>query len=201
MAVTKKILSQYDVKLVAEWHPETEYSLEIDSAAFIDIYGLASQEIKKGFKANSLDDYGSLVFRLSGVRDTGIVVQLMDKDEKCLRQVKAEADGEAIFYYLDPDKYYVRAFVDRNGNNIWDTGEYDADLQPEDVYYYPEEIECKAKWDITKQWNLTAKPRNRQKPGAIMKQKDEKQKTKQKNRNAERARKLGIEYIKKEFVK
>ena len=188
-------------ELVAEWHPETEYSLEIDSAAFIDIYGLASQEIKKGFKANSLDDYGSLVFRLSGVRDTGIVVQLMDKDEKCLRQVKAEADGEAIFYYLDPDKYYVRAFVDRNGNNIWDTGEYDADLQPEDVYYYPEEIECKAKWDIMKQWNLTAKPRNRQKPGAIMKQKDEKQKTKQKNRNAERARKLGIEYIKKEFVK
>ena len=188
-------------ELVAEWHPETEYSLEIDSAAFIDIYGLASQEIKKGFKANSLDDYGSLVFRLSGVRDTGIVVQLMDKDEKCLRQVKAEADGEAIFYYLDPDKYYIRAFVDRNGNNIWDTGEYDADLQPEDVYYYPEEIECKAKWDITKQWNLTAKPRNRQKPGAIMKQKDEKQKTKQKNRNAERARKLGIEYIKKEFVK
>ena len=34
-----------------------------------------------------------------------------------------------------------------------------------------------------------------------MKQKDEKQKAKQRNRNAERARKLGIEYVKKELVK
>ncbi len=188
-------------ELVAEWHPDTEYSLEIDSAAFIDIYGLASVEIKKGIKANALDEYGSLVFRLTGVRDTGLVVELLDKDDKCVRKVRADASGEAVFFYLDPDKYYARAFVDRNGNNLWDKGEYDADRQPEDVYYFSEEIESKAKWDITKQWNLTAKPRNRQKPGGVMKQKDEKQKTKQRNRNADRARKLGIEYIKKEYVK
>ena len=188
-------------ELVAEWHPETEYSLEIDSAAFVDIYGLASQEIKSGLKAKSLDEYSSLVFRLSGVRDTGIVVQLLDKSDKELRQVRADASGEVAFFYLDPGKYYARAFVDRNGNNLWDTGEYDADFQPEDVYYFSEEIECKAKWDITKQWNLTAKPRNQQKPDALVKQKDSKQKAKQKNRNAERARQLGIEYVKKELVK
>ena len=184
-------------ELMAEWHPDTEYSLEIDSAAFVDIYGLASEEVKKGLKGKSLDEFGSLVFRLSGVRDTGIVVQLLGKDDKCVRQVRAGADGEAAFFYLDPAKYYVRAFVDRNGNNIWDTGEYDADLQPEDVYYYSEEIEAKAKWDITKQWNMTTKPRNRQKPGALIKQKDDKNKQKLRNRNADRARELGIEYIKK----
>ena len=188
-------------ELVAEWHPETEYSLEIDSAAFVDIYGLASQEIKSGLKAKSLDEYSSLVFQLSGVRDTGIVVELLDKSDKCLRQVRADASGEVAFFYLDPGKYYARAFVDRNGNNLWDTGEYDADFQPEDVYYFSEEVECKAKWDITKQWNLTAKPRNQQKPDALVKQKDSKQKAKLKNRNAERARQLGIEYVKKELVK
>ena len=188
-------------ELLAEWHPETEYSLEIDSAAFVDIYGLASKEIKSGLKAKSLDEFGSLVFRLSGVRDTEVVVELLSKDDKCVRQARADADGEVEFFYLEPNKYYARAFVDRNGNNIWDTGEYDADRQPEDVYYFSEEIECKAKWDITKQWNLTAKPRNHQKPGALIKQKDDKQKAKLKNRNAERARKLGIEYVKKELVK
>jgi len=188
-------------ELMAEWHPDTEYSLEIDSAAFVDIYGLASEEIKKGIKAKPLDDFGSLVFRLSGLRDTGIVVQLLSKDDQCMSQVRASADGEAAFFYLDPAKVYARAFVDRNGNNIWDTGEYDADKQPEDVYYFSEEIECKAKWDIVKQWNLTAKQRNRQKPGALVKQKNDKEKKKLKNRNAERARQLGIEYIKKQTVK
>ena len=188
-------------ELVSEWNPGTEYSLEIDSAAFVDIYGRASKEIKNGLKGKSLDDFGSLTFRLSGVGDTGVVVQLLGKDDKCVRQARADAGGEVAFFYLDPNKYYARAFVDRNGNNIWDTGEYDADRQPEDVYYYSEEIECKAKWDLTKQWTLTAKPRNRQKPGALIKQKDDKQKAKLRNRNAERARQLGIEYVKKELVK
>ena len=188
-------------ELLAEWQPEMEYSLEIDSAAFVDIYGLVSDPIKKGIKGRPLEELSSLVFRLSGVRDTGIVVELLDKDDKCLRQVRAGNDGEAAFFYLEEGKYYARAFVDRNGNNLWDTGNYDDDQQPEDVYYYPSEIECKANWDVTKQWNLTGKPRNQQKPGALVKQKDTKEKKQKKNRNAERARQLGIEYVKKEFVK
>ena len=83
-----------------------------------------------------------------------------------------------------------------NGNGIWDTGDYDEDLQAEPVYYYPREIECKEKWDVTQQWNLTAVPRYQQKPHAITKQKADGEK-KLKNRNADRARELGIEYIKK----
>ena len=188
-------------ELLAEWQPGTEYSLEVDSAAFVDIYGFVSDPIKQGIKARPLEELSSLVFRLSGVRDTGIVVQLLDKDDKCLRQLRAANDGEAAFFYLEPGNYYARAFVDRNGNDLWDTGNYDDDQQPEDVYYYSSEIECKANWDVTKQWNLTGKPRNQQKPGALVKQKDTKEKKQKKNRNAERARQLGIEYVKKQLVK
>jgi len=91
----------------------------------------------------------------------------------------------------------VRAFADRNRNGRWDTGNYDADQQAEDVYYYPKSIETKAKWDITVSWNLTALPRNRQKPAELIKQKEEQNKKQKKNRNAERASQLGIEYVKK----
>ena len=188
-------------ELLAEWQPGTEYSLEVDSAAFVDIYGLVSDPIKQGIKAQPLEELSSLVFRLSGVSDTGIVVQLLNREDKCLRQVKAGNDGEAAFFYLEAGNYYARAFVDRNGNDLWDTGNYDEDQQPEDVYYYSGEIECKPKWDVTKQWNLTSKPRNQQKPGALVKQKDTTEKKQKKNRNAERARQLGIEYVKKQLVK
>jgi len=108
--------------------------------------------------------------------------------------------GKAHFDYVTPGKYYVSAFVDTNGNGIWDTGDYDLDLQPEDVYYYPREIECKEKWDITQSWDLKATRRYRQKPAAITKQKAEAEK-KLKNRNADRAKKLGIQYVKGKTVK
>lgn len=94
----------------------------------------------------------------------------------------------------------MRAFADSNGNGIWDTGNYREDLQAEAVYYYPREIECKAMFDLTFQWNLTERPRNQQKPAVIIQQKPDKEKKRKQNRNAERARQLGIEYVKKQQV-
>ena len=183
--------------LTADWHPETEYSLEVDSAAFTDIYGLLSKDYKQGFKVKSLDEYATVQLQLSGVQDTGLVVQLLDKSDNPVKQERANSSGLVKFNYVNPATYYVRAFVDRNGNGIWDTGLYDEDQQPEDVYYYNREIEAKAKWDISQQWNLTARKRNEQKPGAIVKQKGDKEKKKLQNRNVERARQLGIEYVKR----
>jgi hypothetical protein len=187
-------------QLRADWHLDTEYSLEIDSAAFTDIYGLVSKAYQQGIKVKSQDDFASIVLKVSGVQDSNIVVQLLDKSDKVVRQVRVAADGSAQFQYVTPAVYYARAFVDRNGNDLWDTGLYDDDQQPEDVYYYYRSIEAKAKWDITQQWNLTARPRNEQKPSALIKQKADKNKKQQRNRNAERARKLGIEYVKKSAV-
>lgn len=193
------MLRRYE--MVVDWHPETDYSLEIDSAAFVDIYGLVSRSFKQGIKVKSLDAYATLQMQLSGIDEKKLVVQLLDGSDKVVQESPAEDDGVAQFYYVNPGTYYMRAFVDRNGNGLWDTGNYDKDLQPEDVYYYPCDIEAKEKFDITLQWNLTAKKRNHQKPGKITKQQPDKEKKRKQNRNAERARQLGIEYVKKQVVK
>ena len=184
----------------ADWRADTEYSLEIDSAAFVDIYGLVSNKYKQGIKVKSLDEMGTLTLKLSGIADTlPLRVLLLNKSGDAVKEVQA-VNGVAKFNYVMPDKYYVSALVDRNGNGVWDTGEYDLDLQPEEVYFYPREIECKEKWDISQNWNLTAVPLYQQKPAAITKQKPDAKK-KLKNRNAERAQKLGIPYNKNKDVK
>jgi uncharacterized protein (DUF2141 family) len=184
----------------ADWRADTEYSLEIDSAAFVDIYGLVSNKYKQGIKVKSLDEMGTLTLKLSGIADTlPLRVLLLNKSGDAVKEVIA-VNGVAKFNYVMPDKYYVSALVDRNGNGVWDTGEYDLDLQPEEVYFYPREIECKEKWDISQNWNLTAVPLYQQKPAAITKQKPDAQK-KLKNRNAERAQKLGIPFNKNKDVK
>ena len=179
----------------AEWKPGIEYSLEIDSAALEDIYGLTSLAVKKGIKIQTEDDFSSLFLSLSGVSDTAqIIVQLLDGSDKLVREEKA-VRHTAEFYYLKPGKYYLRAYEDMNGNGQWDTGCYDEDQQAEPVYYFKEEVECKQKWDVSRDWNLTATPRHQQKPLAITTQKPDKEKQ-LKNRNLERAKQKGIEYLK-----
>ena len=184
-------------ELLVDWKPGAEYSFEVDSAAIIDIYGKACKSYKQGIKVKTLDDYATLFFDISGYTDSAaVVVQLLDKSDKPVAQSKMESDHTAPFYYVAPGIYYARAFVDRNGNGVWDTGDYDADEQAETVYYYSREIETKAKFDITLSWNLTQQPLNQQKPSALVKKKSDKKRQK-KNRNADRAAKLGIQYIKK----
>ena len=189
----QKSVRLYELK--AEMTPDVEYSLEIDSAAFEGIYGKVSNALKQGIKVRTEDEFGTLAVEVSGVEGDSIVVQLLDGSDKVVRQAVTSKDHIADFLYLKPGNYYMRAFVDLNGNGLWDTGIYDEDRQAEPVYYYQEEIACKAKWDLSRQWNLTAVPRYLQKPAKITKQKPDQQK-KLKNRNLERAKSLGIEYIK-----
>ena len=179
--------------LRGEWRPDIEYSLELDSAAFVDIYGTASKALKQGFKVSSLDEYGTLLVNITNMDDDyPLIVQLLNGQDQVVKETKA-INGVAEFYYLKPEKYYLRLIVDSNGNGIWDTGDYDKDQQAEDVYYYPSVIECKAKWDITESWNPKEKALYGQKPYAITKQKPDKEK-KVKNQNANRAKDLGIQY-------
>ena len=187
----------YDV--LAEWEAGTEYSFEIDSAAVSDIYDTRTAIIKHGLKIGSDDEYGTLAITLSGVRDTGLVVQLMNSSENIVKQSRLTQGSTVYFFYLRPGSYYMRAFIDANGNNLWDTGDYDHHRQAERLYYYPKQVEVKQKWDLKLDWSLNAKPVYEQKPQAITKQKPEQQKRLQ-NRNAQRAKELGKEYLKDKGV-
>ena len=196
---SKENIRTYEI--LAEWRPDVEYSLEIDSAAFVDIYGKVSNAYKQGIKVKTIEEYSTIFLNISGVDapDSTIIVELLNSSDAPMKQVRVK-DGRAEFYYITPGKYYFRAFIDLNGNGIWDTGDYDADLQAEPVYYYSRELECKEKWDVTESWNLTSKPRFKQKPLEITKQKPDQAK-KLKNRNIERAKELGIEYLKSQGVR
>lgn len=164
-----------EYELRGEWRPDIEYSLEIDSAAFVDIYGKVSPPFKQGFKVKSFDDYGTLLLNIPTMTDTTIVVQLLDAGDKIIKEVTTN-QGVAEFYYVSPSTYYVRMYIDSNRNGEWDTGLYSANRQPETVCYFPKEIEIRAKWDFTETWNPLATPVIQQKPAAVTKQKPDKDK-------------------------
>ena len=179
-------------ELLGEWRPGIEYSLEIDTMAFTDIYGKTSAPYKQGFKVRSEDSYATVLFEVTGMKDTTIVVQLLSSSDEVVKEVSTD-NGTAEFFYVKPGTYYARMFIDSNRNGEWDTGLYAGDRQAETTYYYPEKLECKEKWDMTLTWNPTSRKPFMQKPLEITKQKPEKEKT-IRRRNLERARELGIPY-------
>ena len=179
---------QYEI--LAEWEPEKEYQLKIDSAGIVGLYGLHINKVEQTLKVKKLDEYGTLLLNIKGA-DPHAIVELLDSSEKVLRQQSVTPEGTADFYYLAPNaKYYVRLFNDRNGNKIWDTGKFEEGIQPEEVYYLPKVWEMKANFEFEETWDIHGTPVDKQKLDEIKKQKPEETKKVQ-DRNKERAKKLG----------
>ena len=174
--------------LYGEWRPQQRYRLIVDSAAFIGIYDHASLKIDDKFDIPSLDFYGSLFVNVTGKDTDSGIVQLLTSD-KPINNARVK-NGTAEFFFVKPGTYFLRMIADKNGNNKWDEGDYDKGLQPEDVYYCPQKVIVKARWDISHDWNVDAVSREKQKPLIITKQKPDQAKTIQ-NRNAERERERG----------
>lgn len=187
--VSDSVLSR-KYEILAEWEPEKEYQLSIDSMAFKGVYGLHTNKVKQTMKVKKLDEYGTILLNITGA-DSTAVVELLDGSGKVLRQQRITPQNTADFYYLNPGtKFYIRLFNDRNGNGVWDTGKYSEHLQPEEVYYFPKVWEMKANFEFEENWNINAVPVEKQKLDEIKKQKPEETKKIQ-DRNKERARKLG----------
>lgn len=174
--------------LYAEWEPGKKYRFVMDTAAVVSVLEHESKSVRQEFHVRAVEEYGSIFIHVISP-DTGVVVQLLSKNDKVEAQQRTDKDGNADFFFMKPGEYYMRCYVDANGNGQWDTGDYASGLQPERVYYFGKPLPLKAQWDLRQDWDIRAVDVARQKPMAITKQKPDKEK-KLKNRNAERDREM-----------
>ena len=171
-------------KLKYKWEPGEKYKLHIDSAAFISEYGLHNNTVEQAFTVKELEQYGNLLFVLSGLPDGKTAyVELLDAQDKPFRKKRVK-DNEALFLDLNPGKIYARLFIDENEDGEWTTGNYEKKRQPEMVYYNPKMHEIRAFTNHEESWDLKETPLYKQKPLEITKNKPEEKKKKQ-NRNEE----------------
>ena len=179
--------SKHDIKsfqLYAEWRPNQQYQFVADTAAFINIFGKESNKIDNKFQVKPLESFGAIFIRLDLAKtDSNAVVQLLNNSDKVVKTVKA-VNNRADFFFLNPGTYYVRMFLDRNGNGKWDIGNFEQGQQAEEVFYFPKPLPVTVRMELEQEWDVRGIPLVKQKPLEITKQKPDKEKT-IKNRNAE----------------
>lgn len=169
-----------------KWEPGGKYTLTIDSATVHSIYGLWNNKVEQAFAVKALDQYGNLMFQLSGLpAGKPAYVELLDKSDKPFRKVRVK-NNEALIFDINPGTLYARLFIDDNEDGEWTTGDYEKGRQPERVYYYPGAYEIRAYTDHEESWNVTELPLDKQKPLDITKNKPEERK--RRNLNEERER-------------
>lgn len=180
----------FSFRLMGEWRPGQQYVIVVDSAAMTSVFGHRNRRMEQKFNIAKDDEFGSFFVNVQGLDgDTTAIVELLDGRGKVVRRCRAP-QGRADFFYLKPGDYYLRLLLDRDGDGMWTTGEFETGLPPEEVYYNPAKFNVRARWDIEQDWNFRTLPLTEQKPAELIKQKADPKKT-VKNRNAERLRQLG----------
>ena len=159
-------LSQMNFAINFDWESEKSYVLTIDSAAFVSVFGKTNDEFSGSFRIRSLAEYSELRVVLTNF-DPRAVVQLLDSRDNVLRTKPAETP-EVVFRHLRPADYFLRLFIDENGNGIWDTGCFATRRQPEEVFYYPYRLTLRANFEFTETWDHKEIPLLEQKPLEIL---------------------------------
>ena len=170
--------------LYAEWQPGLKYAVLLDSMALQGAMGHFNKKVRSEFVIRTLDEFGALFVNIIAP-DTSVVIQLLNSSDKVVKEMKASPEGKAEFYFLKPEIYYMRCFVDKNFNDKWDPGEYDSQKQAEPVFYFPKPMNVRAGWDVEQEWDIYGIPSQDQKPKNLIKQKADRKRTPS-DRNKER---------------
>lgn len=149
------------------WKAENTYRLTLDSALFRSFSGKVTNPEQISLTVKSLEEYSTFIVELKQYSGKE-VLQLLNKDDAVVRQLPA-TEKKVKFEYIAPGVYYLRMFVDEDGDGKWSTGKYSEKRQAEQVYYFPYSVELRAFWDVEEEWDILEYPVLQQKPAELIK--------------------------------
>ncbi len=134
---------------------ETNYEFLFPDSSFFSMYGLTNDSTHLVFKSKAFKEYGNIIVDAEFKESVHpYIFQLLTLKGEVLREKFANESSLVLFDNIVPGKYLLKAIGDKWPNNKWDTGNYFKKRQPENVLFFPAEIEVRANWDIEKSWSL-----------------------------------------------
>lgn len=149
----KDSTSSLQYNLNYQFEEDSEYKILIEPECFKDYRGLFNDTLELEFKTTKADSYSDISIDITGI-EKQVIVQLIDGNEKLVKEQILNENKIIKFIHLKPGKYNIKLIKDNNSNQIWDTGNYSKKIQPETVIYYKEEITTKANWTNELKWDL-----------------------------------------------
>ena len=126
------------------------YQLTLFPNALTDFFGLINDTLTINLEAANKEDFSDLTLTVVDMEpEKGYVLELLDKSENIVETLVMSGDTSFTkkLTALPTGNYSVRVIHDLNKNGRWDTGNYDAKRQPENIFTNPIE-ELRAGWEV-----------------------------------------------------
>jgi nuclear transport factor 2 (NTF2) superfamily protein len=135
------------VTIKNKWPEETNYRLIIEKDAVSDSTdNLLAKSDTIRFVTKRQSDYGSLLLRFTNLNlEMHPIIQFIENSEVVKSiPVTGSTWSDKLF---TPGDYELRILYDTNNNGIWDPGNYDKKIQPENAITLDKKLVIKADWE------------------------------------------------------
>lgn len=133
---------------------DQKYAVTLMPGALKDFYNEENDTLTYNLTTKSYADYGNLRITLLNVNRFPLMLEITDAKGEVAASHYSEGETQINFDAILPNKYTLRVIYDDNKNKEWDSGNYLEKLQPEEVIYFPQDIDVRANWDVDQQFNL-----------------------------------------------
>jgi uncharacterized protein (DUF2141 family) len=136
------------IGFIFEKNQKERYQLKAFPGSYTDIYDVQNDTLNYNFKTIELEDYGKITIRILNKDSKNLIIDLLSgkENDEIIERRYIAASETLVFNLLEPNTYKVRAIIDDNNNNKWDTGNYLLKIQPESVIYFEEELKVRANY-------------------------------------------------------
>lgn len=148
--------NEFEQEIAFEFNKEEDqkYSMEILPGAITDFYETTNDSLRFDFGTRLLSDYGNLKVNLVGAKRFPLILEVLDESGMVLHTQSSKGETMLVFETIEPKKYTLRVIYDDNANGIWDTGNFLAKRQAEEIIYFQKSVDVRANWDVEQEFGL-----------------------------------------------
>jgi uncharacterized protein (DUF2141 family) len=120
--------------------------ISVSENAIFSIENDTLKAFKQDNRIVQADDTGIISGIISNSKGNEIVQLLSDKYH-LVKEIKYQK--KYFFKNVAPGKYYIRLICDDNKNGVWDTGDYEKNINPEKIQFINKLIQIKANFELS----------------------------------------------------
>lgn len=138
-----------------KFEEKVPYTITIRDSVFYGYNGCVNDTLRIKFTTKTEKDYGLLrmTYKLPS-EEYPFVIQLLNNKGDILQSNILTQSGAITYPNLAAGSYKIKAIEDRNGNGVWDTGNYRQKRQPERVLYFDKAITVRGYWELEEEWEM-----------------------------------------------
>jgi hypothetical protein len=100
--------------------------------------------------------FGQINLAISGLNYDHAILEILNTKESLVFRKNITKDTLIHIPGLLPDAYVIRLIIDENNNGQWDPVDYWIKRSPEEIFYFPQEVNMRSNWTLEYDWILNA---------------------------------------------